>query len=469
MLSTDCGAARSRIDAHLLACWVCPERPDPLLVLSSQDTFHYHNLPDLSKYLRRALAVGDWGSNIVSSFMAVYCLQLKKQKRAFENTALVERVALINLLHGLLLGLYPYNTRHMNFEHRVRIAGSLRVAMVSGSQLDFILRNEGLVQIAVVEYMANVLPDFLPVEDAMLVRGVQSRFSINQVCENFRTLATPLLDGALDDDDMWRQLAELATSQLPALHRQLKVSNLKLVRKQSPQRVPGFVWSTLATTGFYESLLDLPVMPVTGSNMIAQIKLLFPDFTFAQLQTVEFLWSNVMLSVLPRQTADQQRETLAAHGSCEIYQRSLTSIQACLPCALKSKNSLLTQKFAYNCAENSLQCATCSRTATKVNMLGRVLTVRDVSYYLCAGCLQPTPWKGDVSCCSMCEKAPPRQDMTMCVACGKKAVEVINKVLDLDSMRLTYTPLCFQHAKYCVMSKSTLYDTRSLMKELYGK
>jgi len=464
-LSTDCGAARARIDAHLLACWVNPALPDPLLVLSRSDTYHYHNLPDLSKYLRQALSSGDWGSNIVTSFMAVYCLQLKKQKRCFKETSLVERAGLINLLHGLLLGLYPYNTRHLNFEQRVKVAGALRVALVSGAQLDFILKNESLVQFAVVEYLANVLPDFFPVEDAMLVRGVQSRFSVNQVCENFRVLAM----AAVQDTDMWSKLTELASLQLPALHRQLKVSNLKLVRRQAAQRIPAFVWPILTSEGFYDALLDLPVMPVTGSNMIAQIKLLFPDFDFAKLQAVEFLWSNVALSLLPQQTVDAQRKALRSHGSCQIYQRSLTTLHACLPCALRSKNSLLTQKFAYNCASDTLQCATCSRHTTPVHMLGRVLAVRDVSYYLCAGCLKPTVWKGDVSKCQGCEKKPERQDVSVCVACNKKAVEVIHKVIDLDTMRLAVTPLCFQHAKHCVVSRSTVYDTRSLMRELYSK
>jgi len=182
LLKTDCGAARARIDAHLLACWVSAKSPDPWLVLARSDTFHYHNLPDLSPYLRQALSSGDWSSNVVCSFMAVYCLQLKKQKRVFQSTALGERAALSNILHCLLLGLCPYNTSCMDFRQRVLITGELREVLVSDRQLEFILENDSLIQFAVVEYLANVLPDFLPVEDALLVRGVQSRFSVNQVC-----------------------------------------------------------------------------------------------------------------------------------------------------------------------------------------------------------------------------------------------------------------------------------------------
>lgn len=462
-LSTDCGAARARIDAHLLACWLDPVRPDPMFVLSNTDTFHYHNLPDLSKYLRHALAVGDWGSNIISAFMAVFCLQLKKQKRTFQSTALVERTALVNLLHGLLLGLYPYNTRHMNFDLRIKIVGELRIVMCSGSQLEFILDHEELIHFAVVEYLANVLPDFMPVEDALLVKGMQSRFSINQVCETFRVAATEVVESSAT---MWTDLNKLAKAQLPALHRQLKVSNMKIIRRQNVPRVPNAVWTTLASHGFYDRLLELPLMPMTGTNMIAQIKLLCPDFDFLQLQTLEYFWSNIMLCVLPRQTAEKQQKTLSKYGSCQTYQDALTHVAACLPCALKSRSGLLTQEFAYNCIDDILQCATCSRTVHKINMLGRVLTIRDVSYYLCSGCLRPTVWKGDMNMCSACESPSVRQDLSTCVACSKKTFEVVRKVIDVDTMRILSTPLCFHHAKYCVLAHSTIYDTKSLMKEL---
>jgi len=441
---------------------VSPSNPDPWLVLQAQDTYHYHNLPDLTRYLRQALSDGDWSTNIVCAFMAVYCLQLKKQKRVFEQTKLMERAALVNLLHGLLLGLYPYNTRHLPFDCRVRIAGELRQVLVGGAPLQFLLDNEALIQFAVVEYMSNVVSDFCPVEESMLVRGPQSRFSINQACENFRAQLS-----AADLQDLWPSLNAVAATNLPALYRQLKISNLKLGKRHTSQRMSPHIMSTLSQDGFFENILRMPSMPVTSTNMIAQIKLMCPDMEFLELQTVEYFWENVFMSNLPRQMVEVHRDLLAMHGACETYQRAVQLMHVCLPCALKSKASVLKQKFAYNCNERHVQCATCSKVVVPIHMLGRALTIRDSTYYLCGGCLQPTLWRGSIFKCANCEPHPEPQNMAQCVACSKKAIETIHKVIDLDALRITYTPLCFQHAKACVLSQSTVYDTQSLMRELY--
>ena len=464
-LSTDCGAARARIDAHLLACWLQPKSPDPVLVLQRSDTYHYHNLPDLTRYLRHALAVGDWGANIVTAFMAVYCLQLKKQKRTFCSTSLPERTALINLLHGLLLGLYPYNTRHMPFDQRVWVAGELRLLFDQGSPLEFILSHEPLIQFAMVEYLSNVLSDFCPVEEALLVRGAHFRYSINQVCENFRSAAAPLVA----QEHAWDALNELAAAHLPSLFRQLKVSNMKVTRRLCQRRVSPSTASAWVASNLYERLLDLPVMPITSSNMISQIKLLCPDMDFVQLQSVEAFWESVFFALLPDQVVALQQELLNSHGACSLYQQESQRFYACLPCAFRSKSSVLSQEFAYNCMEDTLQCATCSRVVIPINLLGRTLTIRETSYYLCCGCLRPTIWAGNMLECNACRKQADPISTTTCVACNKKAVEVMHKVVDIDTMRLTYTPLCFQHAKNCIVSKSTVYDTKSLMRDLYSK
>ena len=459
-LRTDDGASRARIDAHLLACYVSPKNPDPRLVLAPEDTFHYHNLPDLSNYLRQALACGDWGSNLVSSFMAVYCFQVKKQKRSYRFTRLVERAALVNLLHGLLLGLYPYNTHHCTFEHRVAAVGAIREVMTSDGMLDFILQHDSLIQFAMVEYLSNVVPDFMPVEEALLVRGQQSRFSINQVCESFRVSAAPLYEGP----NLWAALNDLAASNISSLFRQLKACNAKVSRAPAQCRASSGVWNSLSKDEFYTGLLDLPLLSLSGANNIAQIKILCPGFSFEELQAVEFFWSNVFLSNLPAHSYQSQVKVLAKHGSCQTYQRALSHIHVCFVCALKTKSPILGQKFAYNCTQRIMQCASCSRVASTVNMMGRILRVRDTSYHLCQWCLRPTSG-GLLQRCKHCAEAPERQDLSCCVVCSKKTFEVIHKVLDLDTLRIAHTPLCFHHARHGVMSQSTVYDTKSLLRE----
>jgi hypothetical protein len=302
----------------------------------------------------------------------------------------------------------------------------------------------------------------MPVEEALLVKGQQSRFSINQVCESFRVSAAP----CFDSDDMWGALNQLASSQLSALCRQLKVSNVKVSKRHCPAKTPAHIWSHLASEDFFQRLLSMPVMSVSGTNVIAQIKVLCPDMAFQELQSVEFVWSNVQISNLPAYSRDMQMDALAKHGSCQMYQHALSNIHACIPCALKSKTSVLGQKFAYNCASNTLQCATCSRQASSIHMLGRVLRVRDVNYSLCLHCLKPCVWGQPCQCRDL---QPVRVDLSACLVCGKKTFEVVHKVLDVETLRITHTPLCFQHSRHCVVSHSTVYDTKALMRELCRK
>jgi hypothetical protein len=461
-LSTDNGEARARIDSYLLASYVSPKRPEKLFVLAHEDTFHYHNLPNLTYYLVQALATGDWGNNLISCFMAVFCIQVKKQKRNFQLSSLVEKASLINLLHGLLLGLYPYNIHHGTYEYRVTVVGAIRKVLTSDCPIKFILEHDSLIQIATVEYLANVVPDFLPVEEAILTGGAQSRFGINQVCESFRAAAMPFIE----KENMWKHLNELATSYLSSVYRQLKVYNAKVNRRVYHTKVSNCMWSTLSDAIFFEKLMELPQLSFAGSNMIAQIKILTPDLSFTELQTIEFFWSNVLLSNLPKNSYSRQLQQLEKYSSCQIYQKALSYLNVCFPCALKSKTTLLTQKFAYNCAQNILQCATCSKKISSVNMLGRILKVRNINYCLCQTCLKPTIWTGSEKC-QQCMQQSDLTDLSVCTICSKKTFEVIYKVLDLDALRIAHTPLCFQHAKHGVASQSTVYDTKSLLREFF--
>lgn len=458
------GAARAAIDAHLLACYVSRTNPDPLLVLPRSLTYHYHNLPNLTHYMRAGLVSGDWGSDIVRSFMAVYCLQVKKIKRSYVSTALVERTAMVNLLHGFLLGLYPYNTRHGTFDYRVFVAGSLHGIVTGDGVLAFIEQNESLFQFAMIEYLSNVVPDFCPVEEVFLLRDAQYRFNVNQVCENYRSSALSIVESG--GSNVWSGLNELASSMLHALYRQLKVSNLKLNRRQDTQRVNLALVNEISNNGLFDKIMDMSYMPVTSPNMINQIKLLCPDLSFRQLQAVEYFWEIVMVSNLPKNVLEMQLDVLQKFGSCELLQRSMQSIYVCLPCALKTKGSVLNQKFAFDCIHGRMHCSACSKVVCPINLLGRVLFVKNVSYYLCCGCMQPVIWQGDLTACAACRKHEPPKCTSTCVACKRKAVEVIHKVLDLDLMQITYTPLCYTHSKSSVLSHSTVYDLKSLMMEL---
>jgi len=461
---------RAEIDAHLLAFYVNREQPNPLLVLRREDTFHYHALPDLMKYMRKSIAYNDWTLSTTAVLMAPFCLQIKRQinKRSSVPCSRCERAALLNLLHGLLLGLYPYNLKHMTFEHRIRIAGEVHKILTGSAvtQRGFIVKYEPLLLVAMIEYLANVIPDFCPVEEQLIIRCLQCRYSLNQLCENFRVAA---MDVILDNGDMWGSLNKIAEAQLPIMLRQLKMNNHKFGRTPSYSlRMPASIWSTLLDSGFYEKLMALRYIPVTQCNMIAQIKLTQPDLNFAELQAVEYFWNNIFVCALPNNIVMQQMQALNRLGSCSIHQHSFTRLHVCLLCALRSKTPMLAQKFAYNCTTSMLQCAACSRKATPINLLGRLLRIKNNSFYLCTKCLHPVLWDGtnDFDQCVHCKTPPVPQNMAACAVCNHKAVETASNVLHVERLKLVQVPLCVVHAKKFI--SSLVYDLHSLANDLHG-
>ena len=473
MMATNPSLARPQIDAHLLAYHMSSDTPSKLLVLRREDTYHYHNLPDLTRFLRQSVAASCWSGSLVAMFMAPFCLQVKRHvnRRIPTQAPTSHRCALINLLHGLLLGLYPFNLQHATFAQRVRVAGQVRALLCSGAaeQMQFLFQHEALMVFAMVEYLANVLSDFCPVECRMLVRTPQARCSLNQLCETFRiaVMATSIDSNA----EWWHELNMLAARQLPMLLRQLKTFNFKLGHASAPyQRIPSSIMSTLAREEFIKMLMDMPLMPVTSCNMIAQIRLVRPELTFAELQAVECFWNNIVIYPLPVLMLDMQQTLLAAKGSCARTQQAFIHVHICLPCALSTKNSALTQKFAFNSiypGPKSILCSQCSRPATRINLFGRLLRVRDTSYHLCPYCLRSAVWTGSFDRCPRCRPVAKLISLNQCAACDNKAVDIIQKVLDVENLRLVPIPVCGRHAKRCIMSRSTVYDVKMLVRDLH--
>ena len=97
----------------------------------------------------------------------------------------------INTLMGLLLGLYPQCSKRPGFNMRVRILRAVRVLLTSSTQVqtEFILKHVSLIRLAMVEYFANVLELYCPVEYQLLQRHIDIKAYVNlcrSSCDLFR-------------------------------------------------------------------------------------------------------------------------------------------------------------------------------------------------------------------------------------------------------------------------------------------
>jgi len=397
--------------------------------------------------------------------MLFFVLQLRKQKKNFTEAKLTERSALVNLLHGLLLGLYPYNTKHCEYDDRVTIVGAIHKLFMQASPLEFILQHDSLFTLAMIEYLSNVVNDFWPVECNFLIKSAISRSNINQLCESFRGNISKFVS----QSNMWQCFEENAASVLPAIHRQLKINNHKLDKIGIVSRVPAAIATILQNHDFLNKILNLPIIRPNTLNMISQIKILCGNSTFQELQAIEFFWNKFKISYLPIQTAQKQRQTLKKFNSCDTFCSTSSKLFVCIHCCLKNV-PVSNQKFAYNCVTSNLICTCCGQSINFIEMIGKFFTLYNNTYYLCTSCLRPTIYSGNsFDICQNCEKQPKERSMTFCYFCHKKTHEITHKVLNVQSLTIEYIPLCFNHAKTCITSCSTTYDINSLEKEFGSK
>lgn len=416
--------------------------PHPLWVLRQEDVYCYDNLPDLTPYIRQCF-MGDT-SNLVSSVFGVVLLH---QKHKVTTGPISMQCALVNMAHGLMLGLYPYNMRKGSFELRVAIAGLLRLQMTT-SPLTFLKEYPSLVTLSAVEYIMNVLPDYCPVEHAMFQRLPQSRMVINNICEQFRAqLTLPLV---------WSEMEAVALGLLPFVTRQMKFNCHRL-------RVPKLTVKYRSISNI-DAILDLPV--VRGSVCLSVIALMCPGFEFSRLEDVEALWSGLAVHSLPQCFVQQQQERLISIGSCSRLQHGKTVLNLCVACAFRTKVDVLQQQFAWDCGRQALVCVQCSGLVLSVCMVGRLLHVVGRSYSLCVRCLSVCLWGGGSVCGCCTGGAQHISPVEKCEFCYQKNIVCKVNVIDVHTLQLLSVSLCARHAKRCVQAQGTRYDMTGLELEM---
>ena len=409
--------------------------------LHAENSFHYHNLPDLTQYLRIALIHKNFNWNMITALMGAFCLQNKLKRKFQYPLSTPEKKAVLNVLHGLLLGLYPCNVQHGSFAQRCEIAGKMRELMIKGdTQFDHLL------QLAFVEYLSNVVADFCPVEHAIIVKNSSSRFMINQACDTFRQNIDAV------DFDM---LNHRAHDVLINIQRHIKQMHFKLYKKNTTRFVK-------ITDTIIQKALQLQHIPFC--THLAQINELC-TLPIHVLQGIEHLWQNFTIHELPQAMFDKQERLLNAVTVSTSMHHSKSTLYVCIHCAMQNKKDVLQQQSAYNALTNDMHCHKCKRKQIGVNLIGRVLTIKKISYHLCEKCLSPCVWGSD------CAKCTPEKIVAIpgCMICDNKHVVFSRCVLNVKKLRMERVYLCSRHAKNNIRSASTIYDIDMLFEDASAK
>ena len=227
----DALTAERHLNAHLGAACCPPDWPGPhfrmeWLVMPLTDAPQFGNLPDLWPAVHRALTGPEF--RIDQGLPALILQTLPCFRRpspvpiAASSTGSSGNTppwhgagpVLINLVLGLLLGLYPDATGKPQFAVRARVFGSIRAVLTSDqeAQDQFVSARMALVSLAMTEYLARVLPECMPAEEEFL----RETLGMGQYFEQGALLCNEFRSGlaSLDHEPGWRPLAAREWDQL---------------------------------------------------------------------------------------------------------------------------------------------------------------------------------------------------------------------------------------------------------------
>jgi len=409
----------------------------------------------------------------------------------------------INTMLGLLLGLYPKCSKRPGFTMRVRIVRAVRSLLTSPThvQTTFILQHVSLVRLALVEYFANVLDLYCPVEYQLLQNHVDVDAYVNlcrSSCDLFRVnnlsegMQTHQHNKPLD----WEKLDQLAYKMTDKIIRSTRVET-KLVNyvsihhKSIKKLVSSNVYKQRASCDeflslvkgcaiacwhddhsyLYQRMLD-DASAVNNTNSGGLI-----DSALDLNMVVSDVHSVLHTSMLPANFIRAQVETLRKlyeHDTVPLLVVSKKRI--CLHCLLRiaPKQFVLEEKINGNVRMNldtdSVFCNRCMSNAHMINidLIGRLLRINQQYLYICIECGAIHEWKADGCDLLKCPLRPKerikfrcelREDTTAntmsksttgkcrthCFVCSKLCTGHGLWLLHVASMRMIHFNLCSVH------------------------
>lgn len=450
-------AIRGYLDCYLLALHYNVLDPPSWMVLSYIDTFHYYNLPDLCPAVRSTLMGMCPCPHLQRLFNMFLCGKRYRRLISTVNTSVQLSAAIINTLHGLLLGLYPFNERRMELLHRATVAGKLREIMTTKTHSDMIVAYPCLMCLSLIEYVVNVIEDFCPVEWGMIGLITGGKSQCLAVCESFRENSVAVAAVELADEPVafWRRLEKDAVGAVGTLNKFFRGAHFY---QHHPR-------TAIPSAAEHLTVAIASRVIQNTSSVFGQLKSAYPRISFREAEALEEIWTTVYIRRLPAHTTLRQMEVLGKAGMCSFRERELYTFPVCLACCLR-KVDVLKGMFRYDCVSCELICNDCShsRFMVHVNMLGRVLYIRERVLVLCDKCLKPCYWDQPCQCQSLFISS-----VAKCFMCDNHNVFASKEVVDVERMCMRTVSFCYKHTLGGVMSENTVFDMRMIERDMQGR
>jgi hypothetical protein len=340
----------------------------------------------------------------------------------------------INIMLGLLLGLYPQCSKRPGFTMRIRIVRAVR-ALLSSSyrvQLDFITKHVSLLRLSMVEYFANIITLYCPVEFKMLQRHVDVDSYVNlcrSSCDLFRVnnLSEGLQQQKHNKPLDWAMLDQLAykmtdkiirstrvetklVNYTPLHHKSIKKIVVSDIYKQPEScrkflsLVKGCAVSCWHDDHSYMYQRMLSDVRSTKGSQCGETE----DLSLSSILDMNIVVSDVhsilRATMLPANFVREQIRTL-----CRLYEHDtvklmvVTKKRVCLHCLIRiaPKQFVLEEQINGNIRMNldtdTFFCNRCmsSEHMISIDLVGRILRINEQYLYLCPECGAIHEWKSD--------------------------------------------------------------------------
>jgi hypothetical protein len=481
-------SVRGQLDCYLLALYHNERAPLEWMVLDHSDTFHYYNLPDLM-FLIRSTLMGLCPSLWIQKLFNMFLCGKRYRRLVHTNDNACQLTsALVNTLHGLLLGLYPFNERRMDLRKRAWLAGAVHQVLTAEGgaafHVDFINEHQHLMCLSLMEYIVNAVEDFCPVEWALLGVTASAKSQCLASIEAFREATVSTAAAAAMMIIIAKKEEGEGGSSSNNNNNNIDIGSFFWTRlDREAQPVVSSLIKFFRGASFYQhrprsvlALAHVKHLPLAmgtriiqnSSSIFGQLRAALPDIHFKEAEALEEIWTALYIRRLPAHTTMQQIDALERIGGmCSFLERELFDFPLCLLCALTRRADVLRGLFRHDCIDGGLVCNECLNPVhvVRVNLLGRVLYVRDRAIVLCEKCLRPKCWDTPCSSCG----AEDAEAVSGCCVCHNANVFSSKEVIDTQAMRMHTACFCYKHSLSCVISDATVYDLRTLEREVQNR
>jgi hypothetical protein len=288
--------------------------------------------------------------------------------------------------------------------------------MSTSEQLHFMQAHPSLMRICFMEYSINAMMDWLPCERALLLAPPLSSSSSagfsgfdsasgqqiqqqqqhtmkkqqQQAMQTYSNIAVAMCDifrqdAIITGQESWRSLNSMAAI---SIERCIRVCKFKLFKAPEPiVKGPHLNPELFDEEGIMTSSMLQP-------NSMDLAMSLFGDDR-QRAATCLLVHSNLKVFPLPECVAIQQMEAAdRMYSACSARLRAVQQMSFCSVCAINGKG--FSSKLRICCITGRVSCITCPPgTVVNINMIGTLLKIGSIYYYLCPCCINLKVWTSD--------------------------------------------------------------------------